>query len=65
MLRIRELREKLGMNQGELARKMEVAQPSVVLWEKGECYPTADKLPRLASVLGADIDALYAPDESA
>lgn len=59
MLKIRALREAAGLSQSELARQMGVAQPSVLLWEQGRNYPTADKLPRLAQVLGVEISELY------
>lgn len=35
-MRIRELRERRGISQSELARRMGVKHPSVVQWETGE-----------------------------
>lgn len=58
-MRIRELREAAGFSQMDLARQMGVSGPSVIQWEKGRTLPTADKLPRLADLLGCSIDALY------
>jgi len=57
--RIKELRERLGISQSELARRMGVKHPSVVQWENGEAMPAAAKLPRLAAVLECTIDELY------
>lgn len=58
-MRIRELRERLGISQSELARRMGVKHTSVIQWETGKTMPTADKLPRLASILEVTIDELY------
>ena len=59
IMRIRELRERAGLSQAELARRMGVKRPSVIQWELGQSYPTADKLPRLAEVLACTVDELY------
>lgn len=58
-MRIRELRERLGISQSELARRMGVKHTSVIQWETGKAMPTADKLPKLAAILGVTIDELY------
>ena len=62
-MRIRELREAAGLSQMDLARQMRVSGPSVIQWETGRTLPTADKLPRLADLLGCSIDALYGRTE--
>lgn len=54
-MRIRELRERRGISQSELARRMGVKHPSVVQWETGKAMPAAAKLPKLAEVLGVEI----------
>jgi len=58
-MKIRELRERRGITQTELAKAMEVKQSSVAQWEKDESMPTAAKLPRLATILNCSIDALF------
>ena len=58
-MRIRELRERLGISQSELARRMGVKHRSVIQWETGKAMPTADKLPKLAAILEVTIDELY------
>lgn len=38
---------------------MNVNQSTVSMWENGSASPSADKLPKLAQVLGCTIDALF------
>lgn len=47
------------MTQAELAAKIGVTQPIVASWESGSKRPRADKLPKLAQVLGCTIDELF------
>ena len=63
MMRIRELRERVGMTQNDLAVAMGVNQNTVSCWENEVSLPKARELPRLAKVLGCTISELYAPDE--
>ncbi|MBC5747082.1 helix-turn-helix transcriptional regulator [Dysosmobacter sp. NSJ-60] len=58
-MRIRELRERLGISQAELARRMGVKHTSVIQWETGKAMPAAAKLPKLAEVLGVEIGELF------
>lgn len=58
-MRIRELRERRGLTLTQLANAMEVDIAAAVRWESGKRNPRADKLPRLAEVLGCTIDELY------
>lgn len=53
-------RKKANMRQTELAAAMAVNQPTISMWESGTSMPSADKLPKLAQVLGCTIDALFA-----
>lgn len=64
VMRIRELREQAGLSQYALAKMMGVKHPSVNQWENGRAYPTADKLPLLASCLHCEIDELYQKDSA-
>ena len=59
IMRIRELRERAGLSQSELARRMGLTRPSVIQWELGQSLPTSDKLPLLAEVLACTVDELY------
>jgi len=61
-MRIRELREKVGMTQVQLADGMGVDQAAVARWEAGKAMPRAAKLPELAAFLHCTIDELYSRD---
>ena len=58
-MRIRPIREALGLTQRELAGRVGVAHTQVCKWESGRTFPSADKLPVLAAALCATIDELY------
>ena len=47
-LRIKELRQKKGMSQTDLAKAMNISPVAVSRWELGFTLPTTDKLPQLA-----------------
>lgn len=59
-MRIRELREAKGLSQSELARIIGVSHVTINHWEAGVKQPLARRLPTLASVLGVDINDLFA-----
>lgn len=58
-MRIKELRESAGIRQVQFAKALGVSQPAIVKWETGAAYPSSDKLPLIADILGCSIDALY------
>lgn len=58
-MRIRELMEQRGLQRVQLADAMGVTPACITKWVQETAYPSADKLPKLASVLGCTIDALY------
>jgi transcriptional regulator with XRE-family HTH domain len=64
MTRIRELRQQVGISQNELARRMGLKNTSVIQWERGSNMPSADKLPKLAEILGVEISDLYDKDSA-
>ena len=53
------LRKAAGMKQIDLASALGVSQSTVGMWETDASYPTADKLPAIAKLLGCTIDALF------
>lgn len=55
---IAEMRKKSGMRQQELADSLHVDRSTVAKWETGAAFPTARKLPQLASALGCTVDDL-------
>ncbi len=61
-MRIKELREKAGLTQTQLADCMGVDQAAVHRWEIGKAMPRAAKLPELAELLHCTIDELYSRD---
>lgn len=58
-MRIKELREAMGLTRVQLADRLGVSVVAVRKWELGMAKPNADKLPALADLLHCTIDALY------
>ncbi len=59
IIKIKELREELGVSQNELASRVGVGQSTVAMWENNTNLPRADKLPEIAKVLGCTINDLF------
>lgn len=55
-LRVRELREQLGITQEELARRLGVEPPAVSKWDRNLAYPRMDKLVAMADIFGCTVD---------
>lgn len=60
---IREMRQKCGLSQIELADELQVNQTAVSQWERGAAYPSCDKIPVLAEVLNCTIDELFGGEQ--
>lgn len=60
--RLAALRKRKGMTQGDLAARMEVEQPTIQRWERGQREPKFEQLFRLASILDVDVAALLTKD---
>lgn len=58
-LRIKELREHAGVPQQYLADHLQVSRMAISAWETGKAMPAADKLPKLAQLLGVTIEGLF------
>lgn len=56
--RLRELRERQGLSQLELAQKVDLHMSQVSRYERENSLPTAEKLIRLARILGVSTDEL-------
>lgn len=56
--RIRQLREKSGLKQLDLANAMQVTPQSVSKWERGENYPDITVLLKMAKIFGVTTDYL-------
>lgn len=50
--RLKKRRQEVGLNQRDLARRLEVEGRTVARWEKGTLAPTPDELQRLCVALG-------------
>lgn len=59
MIRIKEIRQKRGITQAQLADALNVCQSTVAMWENGENKPRTDKLPELAKILGCEVSDLF------
>ena len=55
---IRKRREALGINQTDLAERLNVSQSLINLWESGAAVPNAIELIKLAEVLKTSVDSL-------
>lgn len=57
-LRLKELRENAGWSQAQLAKKLQVGQSTVGMWENGKNMPQNAKLEMLATLFGVSTDYL-------
>jgi len=55
---IRKIRERLKLSQHDLAKKLDVAQSTIGMWESGRRTPKIDELKRMARVLDITIARL-------
>ena len=60
--RVRELREKLGWSQGELAEQLEVSRQTVNAIETGKYDPSLPLAFRIARLFGKSIETIFLPD---
>jgi DNA-binding XRE family transcriptional regulator len=61
--KIKQFREKLGISQAALSKKLDVSQSTVAMWETGENVPKTNTLPELAKALNCSIDDLFEDKE--
>ena len=57
--KIRELRLKAGLTQGELAEKVGYDRTTIVKWENGSKEPLASTVKAIANVLNVTVSELY------
>ena len=62
--RIRQLRTSQFLTQHELAKKIDVAQSTLAMYERNKRIPSADVLNNLSAVLNVSIDYLIRGDKS-
>lgn len=58
-------RQSKGLTQQNLADELKINRSTVAMWEAGESFPRADKLPILARILGCTINDLFEDNENA
>jgi DNA-binding XRE family transcriptional regulator len=59
---IRELRDKLGLTQQDLAVKLDISVSTVASMESGRHEPRLELARKLAAVLGVSMDAIEWPE---
>jgi len=62
--RIRQTRERLGLSQGELARRLDKTQTAVSYWESGKRSPSLEILLDLARIFDKDVAYFLPPTET-
>ena len=60
--RVRELREKLGWSQGELAERLAVSRQTVNAIETGKYDPSLPLAFRIARLFGKPLESIFLPD---
>ncbi len=58
--KMKELREKLGLTQEDVAKQLSVGRTAVTLWENGTNKPQASRLLPLARILKCSVEDLLA-----
>lgn len=64
MLRLEELRKKMGLSQEDLAKKINMTQQRISAYEKGKREPDLETLKVLADFFGVTTDFLLGKDET-
>ena len=57
---IRKMRERAGLRQEDLAKKLDVDQTAVSNWELGKSKPLRKYHKKLARILGCTVEELFA-----
>jgi putative transcriptional regulator len=60
--RVRELRERRGWSQGELAEQLEVSRQTINAIETGKYDPSLPLAFRIAKLFGQSIERIFLPD---
>lgn len=60
--KLRQMREKAGLTQGDLADKLDVSRPAVSSWESGKIRPRLNKLQQLADLFDTTVADLMGED---
>lgn len=57
-MNIKILREEKGLRQEDIAKQLNINRSTVAKWETSNVLPRADKLIKLADILGCTVDEL-------
>jgi putative transcriptional regulator len=60
--RVRELRERKGWSQGELAERLEVSRQTINAIETGKYDPSLPLAFRIARLFGKPLESIFLPD---
>lgn len=60
--KLRQMREKAGLTQGDLADKLDISRPAVSSWESGKIRPRLNKLQQLAELFDTTVADLMGED---
>lgn len=61
--KLKELRQKKGLTQEELARALYVSRTAISKWESGRGYPNIDSMRAIARFFSVSLDELLSPSE--
>lgn len=64
-MNFKKMREKAGLSQTELGKKIGVRQSTIAMWENGENLPRASTLIKLAEILECSVDELLKEEKEA
>lgn len=56
---LKELRNRAGLSQSDVAAALNIKQTTVSMWESGDNKPRAALLPAIAQLYGCTIDELF------
>lgn len=62
--RIRELRYEHNMTIGQLCEELEVSEQTIDKYQRGLCYPTMDKMLKLAILFDTTIEAILVGNDA-
>lgn len=64
-MNLKNRRIECGFTQEYLANLLGINRSTVSMWETGESMPRADKLPKLAAILGCSINDIFSEQKDA